>query len=348
MATATIRARGWALFDEIVAAASREGYTNPWRRPDSGGDPIYEPDYDTLERLLGVPLLLGATSQTGVPALALDVWAAYELRRSGFSPDVVWPRAEAPRVLPTDVALLLRSLPLSLQGQVRQAVGRGAGSANANILGKNYVKQVDVGISAWNTGPELLISTKRMDSSFGKNAANRVEESYGDAKNLRLRHPLAALGFLYGLRSTALTTEPEKAAWLIDLLAKLGEEDDAYHAVGLLIPHWGDDHVEPPSDQVGEDPRDDPLVAAGVQAPLLDAPEGADDRNDSLSADLDRLPTVILLRGQVPPELDPGRFLGLMVSRVLKHSPINFHLEARERRASCDVLPAGGESLSLW
>ena len=37
-------------------------------------------------------------------------------------------------------------------------------------------------MSSWATGPELMVSTKRMDSSFGKNAANRVEESYGDAK----------------------------------------------------------------------------------------------------------------------------------------------------------------------
>ena len=81
----------------------------------------------------------------------------------------------------------------------------GETGASANILGKNYVKQVDVVISAWNTGPELMISTKRMDSSFGNNAANRVEESYGDAKNLRSRHPQAALGFVYSLSSTAFT-----------------------------------------------------------------------------------------------------------------------------------------------
>ena len=43
-----------------------------------------------------------------------------------------------------------------------------------------------------------------MDSSYGKNAPNRIEESYGDAKNLRLRHPLAALGFVFGLRSDIL------------------------------------------------------------------------------------------------------------------------------------------------
>jgi hypothetical protein len=58
--------------------------------------------------------------------------------------------------------------------------------ASANLLGKNYTKQVDVVVSAWETGPEVLISTKRMDSSFGNNAANRIEEPYGD---LRPRRP---------------------------------------------------------------------------------------------------------------------------------------------------------------
>lgn len=62
--------------------------------------------------------------------------------------------------------------------------------SDARILGKAYAKQVDVVIAQWSRGPELLISTKRMDSSFGKNALNRIEESYGYAKNLRGRHPL--------------------------------------------------------------------------------------------------------------------------------------------------------------
>lgn len=47
--------------------------------------------------------------------------------------------------------------------------------------------------------------------SFGKNAPNRVEESYGDAKNLRLRHPQAALGFVFGLSASALVEEPGTA-----------------------------------------------------------------------------------------------------------------------------------------
>src|SRR6185312_11768958 len=113
-----------------------------------------------------------------------------------------------------------------------------------NILGKNYVKQVDVVMSDWDTGPELLISTKRMDSSFGKNAANRIEESYGDAKNLRLRHPQAGLGFFYGLSSAAFVEEPGKAAWILDLLIKMGQEEDAYDAVGLVVPGWAADAEE--------------------------------------------------------------------------------------------------------
>ena len=59
----------------------------------------------------------------------------------------------------------------------------------AELLSVNYAAQV------------RRFSTKRVDSSFGNNAANRVEESYGDAKNLRPRHPQAALGFVYSLSS---------------------------------------------------------------------------------------------------------------------------------------------------
>jgi len=98
------------------------------------------------------------------------------------------------------------ALPASTRKAVVDRIARdgaitGATSSSGMILGKNYLKQVDVVISHWVTGPELVISTKRMDSSYGKNAPNRIEESYGDAKNLRLRHPLAALGFVFGLRS---------------------------------------------------------------------------------------------------------------------------------------------------
>jgi hypothetical protein len=296
------KAQAWVLFDEIVATAPLRA-DNPWQA--SEGARRFEPDFATLARLLGVPLLLGAASQSGVPALAMDVWTAYELRRAGFDPDRVWPRASQPRVLPYDVSALVDSLPKELREQVRRRLERGQSGgiagASANLLGKNYVKQVDVVISSWQTGPELMISSKRMDSSFGKNAANRVEESYGDAKNLSLRHPQAALGFLYGLRSTAFDEEPGKARWLIDLLAKLGREDDAYDAVALLVPEW-DDSAEPPA--------------------ASDAPG------------LERLPSVRLRHDLVPAELTPGRFFAILIERVLENSPIDFHERARERRGS--------------
>ena len=254
---ANLRDLGWAYFDAIVAAAPLRD-VNPWRVRDETGSggrahPAYEPDDDTLERLLGVPVHLRATSQSGVPALALDVWVAYELRRAGFHPDRVWPRASAPRVLPVEITEFVERLPRKEQAELWARIRRGQGGAGtANLLGKNYVKQVDVVMSSWATGPELMVSTKRMDSSFGKNAANRVEESYGDAKNLRLRHPQAALGFVYALSAVALETEPDIAAWLIDLLGKLGREEDAYDAVALVLPDLA--AADEPADPAPEEP----------------------------------------------------------------------------------------------
>ncbi len=89
----TKRAFGWILFDALVAEAPLRD-TNPWRTSTTGVE--FDPDYETLQRLLGVPLALNATSQSGVPALAFDVWAAYELRRAGLDPDAVWPRVAPP------------------------------------------------------------------------------------------------------------------------------------------------------------------------------------------------------------------------------------------------------------
>lgn len=325
----SLKSQAWRLFDGIVAEASLRD-ANPWERVHR--EAVFEPDFTTLSRLLAVPIALNATSQSGVPALALDVWTAYELRRAGFDADRVWPRATAPRVLPWDVAALVDSLPRPVQATVRDRLARGqsggTASASANLLGKNYVKQVDVVISAWQTGPELMISTKRMDSSFGKNAANRVEESYGDAKNLSLRHPQAALGFLYGLRSTAFDQEPDVAAWLVDLLTKLGREEDAYDAVGMVVPEWG-----------GEIPADDDAGAAEDAAPLTIEPvvtPAAMTETLPDTAEPSRpgvWPVVTLRHDLVPDALSPARFLKVMVETVLLNSPINFHAEARARRA---------------
>jgi hypothetical protein len=331
----SLKAKAWPLFDEIVARAAPDlKHSNPWSSH-ADGKLRYEPDYDTLTRLLGVPLYLKAGTQSGVPALALDVWVSYELRRAGFDQDRVWPRPTHPRILPAPVAALLKSLPSALRAKVEAHVStessiRGVTSSSAAILGKNYVKQVDVIMTDWVTGPELLISTKRMDSSYGKNAPNRVEESYGDAKNLRLRHPLAALGFMFGLRSDILVKEPKVAAWLFDLLDKLGREDDAYHATCLVLMEYSDDVA---AAYAGEEPQ-----LAGVPEPGLETEDEADapaiESRLDIERDLARLPKVRIVKDRTPDVLDPGRFLATMVGRVLDITPINMHEEARLRRAS--------------
>lgn len=317
----TAKAEAWPLFDAVVATAPfRE--LNPWE----GGRFI--PDLDTLRALLGVPLHLGAPTRSGVPALALDVWVAYELRRAGFDPDAVWPRAEPPRVVARDVLEFIRGVtPAAARADLLARLQKGSGpgrvaGASANILGKNYLKQVDVILSGWQTGPELLISTKRMDSSFGKNAANRVEESYGDAKNLALRHPMAAMGFLYSMRSTAYTEERRQFDWIVDLLAKLGREEDAYDACCLVVPEWdgagpadGGGDVEPPA----------PIESDAVEMDDTEAEPPVDD----IDAIIGTLPIVALRQDLVPDELGPERFFTRLVNQVIDSTPVTMHERAR-------------------
>lgn len=330
------KTEAWVIFDHIVDRAAPDGlYSNPWV-VGLDGQLCFEPDYATLELLLGVPLYLKAGTQSGVPALALDVWLSYELRRAGFHPDRVWPRPTNPRILPAAVAALMKWLPVDLRVQVAERIAKKTSipdvtSSSAAILGKNYLKQVDVIMTDWATGPELLVSTKRMDSSYGKNAPNRIEESYGDAKNLRLRHPLAALGFAFGLRSDILQKEPKTADWLFDLLAKLGQEDDAYHATCLVLMEYADDAAI--AETASELPRE------GILEPGPEPEEEAETVAISIPLTTidqitERLPKVTILLSRTPAELLPSRFLAGMVTRVLNATPINMHEEARRRRYS--------------
>lgn len=332
MAEDSAKAKAWALFDAILDDATPHGqHSNPWLADG------YDADIATLERLLGAALHVvpDGKTQSGVAALALDVWVAYELRRAGFHSDAVWPRAQAPRVIPTSISGLLNALPARESKPLRDRLeGRsppsGVVGASANVLGKNYIKQVDVVMSAWDTGPQILISTKRMDSSFGKNAANRVEESYGDAKNLRGRHPLAALGFVFGLRSTAFESEPATARWIMDLLEKLGREDDAYDAVCLLVLEYGGEAVEIAAEEVS------PLADAGV---IEDDASPLDVSLIEVDTHLSLLPTVRVRRDLAPPTLDPARFLQTVVEHVLDVTPITLHKDARARAGRPFVEP---------
>jgi hypothetical protein len=309
----------WALFDSIVESSEHDRPGNPWSR-DANDALEYSPDYEALGALLGVPIFLGSVSQSGLLAIAVDVWIAYELRRSGFDRDSVWPRASQPRVLPRSISKFVAGIRGPLQDQVVARYDQRGGTtskssatpASAKILGKNYVKQVDVVISDWATGPELLISTKRMDASYGNNALNRVEESYGDAKNLRLRHPLAALGFVFALSSGIYDKNKNLVPKLKDLLAKLGQEDDAYHAVMLVMPDY--DHV------VSEQPSDAAELLAAITT--------------DVHAVVDRVPRVRVLLDESPREIAPSTFFEKMIGRMLDNTPVDFHEGARDLRSS--------------
>jgi hypothetical protein len=164
--------RAWREFDHLVAEASTD---SPWRT-DALGERSFLPDYSLLANLLAVPVRLGSTTQSGMPAKAVDVWVAHELRRAGFLADEVWPRATSPRVLPHEIALMRNresNMTLELSEKIfeRLESGKAKGgivSSDAYVLGKAYAKQIDVLIAQWSRGPELMISTKRMDSSFGR------------------------------------------------------------------------------------------------------------------------------------------------------------------------------------
>ena len=303
----------WPLFDQVIAEAKVDGnYTNPWVLED--GELRFEIDESVLTRLLGVPLMIKGENNTrsGILALALDVWAAYELRRAGFEPDAVWPRETAPRVMPVPVGNLIAGSGLTkkLSAEVRERIdGKssipGVAYSSARILGKLYQKQVDAGMASWETGPEIMISTKRMDWSFGKNLGNRAEESYGDAKNLRLRHPMAAIGFLFGLRSTVLTESRTGASQIIDRLTRLENEDDAYDATCLVMLEY-EDATEWP-----DVPRLEDLIPISI-------------RWDAMRE-----------------HIGPNAFFTKIVKRVLEVTPADFHTGVRDRMAQIqpDTLP---------
>lgn len=330
--TKALKSKAWTLFDRIVDEAITTSGT-PWAVEE--GQLTYRPDEETLKLLLRVPALLGSNPRSGVPALALDVWVAYELRRAGFEPDSVWPRAEIPRILPGSISRLLSGMKRDDAERLRELLAsgdtfKGTVGASAKVLGKNYMKQVDVVISDWDTGPELLISTKRMDDSYGNNAPNRVEESYGDAKNLRSRHPLAALGFAFSLRSDAFIESPRVADWIIDLLAKLGREDDAYDAVTLIVPKYSQP-LKADAEVIDEEVVNEELIEIELEeSPAFEPTTLHGSESDFLFSQLLSHPPVELEAERVPYELSPSRFFTTLITHVLDNSPITRHELARE------------------
>jgi hypothetical protein len=235
----------FSQYDDVIAAAP---ISDPWTHAPAE-TPAYEPDYELLGKLLTVPVRANALSESGIFAKGIDSWIAHELRRAGFGADEIWPRPQRPRVLPRDIAILLEKLPAEPRADLTARLERlpAVAPVDARILGRAYVKQVDVCLSRWDRGPEILVSTKAQLSSFRKNLPNRFEESYGDAGNLRARYPLAAVGFFFLQRTTILTDEPDAFELAVDMIRKLRDRGDGigYTATGLLLVEWVDKTPSP-------------------------------------------------------------------------------------------------------
>jgi hypothetical protein len=297
--------------------------TSPWYTDPSDGERKYDPDRDLLEALLRVPIADGYADdqQSGRVARSLDAWVAAELRRGGFPPHAVFPRAEQPRVLSTDLAEVgdyvqaalarLAEFEARMQTYVAGAAKKGykarppsfyrvrpairnirdslPSSASSSILGRFYVKEVDVVISDWRRGPDVLVSTKTQFSSYLNNKNNRYEEAIGEAHNLRDRYPMAAMGYAYLVRDNVFE---ERAFQLLrDLLVRLRKPDGPFDATMLIVASW--------------------------------------DKNDQLT------------RIEDPAEaLDLPRFFHDLLHAVMTNTPVDLHEEVRRRHLGEE--PMGG------
>jgi hypothetical protein len=255
-----------STLDGILAEA--DASISPWWEGE------FIPDMDLARKLLAVPIKAGDADEqeSGRVAKSLDAWIAHELRRAGFPEDAVWPRRVQPRVLPADLGPVDEAVAHALQrlGEFEarlddyesEAKDRGLsktapklhlvkpavrrirealpGSSNANILGRFYMKQVDVVVSTWQRGPDVLVSGKTQLSSYLKNKNNRYEEAVGEGKNLRDRHPLASMGFAYLVRSD-IFEETGAFEYLRNQLVRLRKPDGFFDATMLLALDWDEE-----------------------------------------------------------------------------------------------------------
>jgi hypothetical protein len=255
----------------------------------------YLHDPALLRKLIQVAVDTGRAgkSTTGGVALAIDVWVACELRRAGFDPDGVWPRAESPRTLPPSFAQAVENYPF-LQNQSKREgeeraisrLTRALGKERTRIQGGQLAKEIDVAIGDFERGPELVVSTKAITSSYGNNITNRWEEATGDLANLRGRFPLATIGF------ALLVTKPilkEENSWARakDMLRKLREENPGapglfYDGTCLVVADWD-----------------------GGTAKTYPA--------------------------KVPKDLAPNQFFEALIPTLFTRSPVLLHAKARER-----------------
>ena len=225
----------YSKFETIICEYwERKGICNSDREFwDNYGMPSLE--YDLLDKIVKRSIADGDVENTNNGGLAkgLDMWIAEELRAAGFEDEQPWPRLHQPRALDPMLVRLLESAPQRNKEDVGKLVAK-SGSADAKVQGTVYEKQVDVGMSSWLTGPEILISTKTMTREYGKNIKNRFEEAYGDAVNLRKRYPMAAMGFLF-LLNVEVLDNPSDFSKAVTMLRKLQGDEGVYDTSALLL-----------------------------------------------------------------------------------------------------------------
>lgn len=244
--------------------AGTRAVESPWQGA------TFLPDLPRLEAMMSRCVTPDATwvGQTaGAIGKGLDLWIADELRRAGYEPDAVWPRADRPRVLPASSGRLLRRLPKSIRtasgermltAPFAEKVRELAGQSTMAVQGEFFPKQVDVLVADWDRGVELMVSTKSMTGSYGNNITNRWEEFVGDLRNIRGRFPLATLGAFY-LSDIGLVGEKDNFARLQEMLRRLRNKTEsgaAYDATGLVLANAsGAGKAELRMDQVPDDLR---------------------------------------------------------------------------------------------
>lgn len=169
-----------------------------------------------------------------------------------------------------------------------------------------------------------------MLSSYQKNLRNRFEEGYGDAKNLRGRHPLASLGFLFVAGSDIPSTS---LSFAVDMLRKLTTELDVYDCACLLV-------VDGTQGSEEDDDRDDRAVGEEPSALVpLREDAGEDDDGDEPSEPVSAQPVgrpapVSVRRDQVPSDLGADRYFEVLIASALDRMPVAVYSTVRERRAA--------------
>jgi hypothetical protein len=170
---------------------------------------------------------LGSTSRQCSPVLAAEFAEVERNVQAVLTAMADFEAASGARLKPTALRSAIARLATSMPG-----------TSDANILGRFYVKQVDVVVSDWRRGPDVLVSGKSQFSSYLNNKNNRYEEAIGEAHNLRDRYPMAAMGYAYIVRDNVF--DGGAFELLRDLLVRLRRPDGPFDATVLLVAEWDD------------------------------------------------------------------------------------------------------------